>query len=127
MADKKHYTLTRLAESDLQQARRWSLGRWGKELTRQYFADLHRAAEHAATHWQSLSTREDIAGDTGLCVHPVREHYLVYLPVVNQHIVVVAVIRQSRDVPEILGRAEFIIRREVTGVRESIERGEIKL
>ena len=74
-------------------------------------------------NYRSLSNRDDLTGDTGLSVHPVREHYLVYLPVVDQHIVIVAVIRQSRDVPEILGKAEFMIRREITEIREKIQRG----
>jgi len=75
----------------------------------------------------SLSNRDDLSGDTGLPVHPVREHYLVYLPVADQHIVIVAVVRQSRDVPEILGRAEFMIRREVMEIRGKIEHGELNL
>jgi len=78
-------------------------------------------------NYHSLSKRDDLSGDTGLSVHPVREHYLVYLPVAEQHIVIVAVVRQSRDVPKILGRAEFMIRREVMGIREEIERGELHL
>jgi len=127
MAGEKHYTLTRLAESDLHEARHWSLSRWGRQLTQQYFSDLHQAAEYAAMNYRSLSKRDDLSGDTGLSVHPVREHYLVYLPVAEQHIVIVAVVRQSRDVPEILGKAEFMIRREVMEIREKIERGELHL
>jgi len=127
MAGKKRYTLTRLAESDLHAARHWSLSRWGRELTRQYFSDLHQAAEYVAMNYRSLSERDALSGDTGLSVHPVREHYLVYLPVADQHIVIVAVVRQSRDVPEILGRAEFMIRREVAEIREKIECGELSL
>ncbi len=78
-------------------------------------------------NYRSLRKRDDLSGDTGLFVHSVREHYLVYLPVDEQHIVIVAVVRQSRDVPEILGRAEFMIRREVMEIREKIERGELHL
>jgi len=78
-------------------------------------------------NYRSLSERDDLSGDTGLSVHPVREHYLVYLPVADQHIVIVAVVRQLRDVPEILGKAEFMIRREVMEIREKIERGELHL
>jgi len=127
VAGKKHYTLTKLAESDLYVTRHWSLSRWGRKLTRQYFSDLHKAAEYAAKNYRSLSKRNDLSGDTGLFVHPVREHYLVYLPVADQHIVNVAVIRQSRDAPEILGGAEFMIRREVMEIREKIECGELHL
>ena len=87
IAEKKRYLLTRLAESDLHEARLWSLSRWGRKLTREYFSDLHGGAEYVAIHHHRLSSREDLTGDTGLSIHPIREHYLVYLPVADQYII----------------------------------------
>ncbi len=127
MLEENHYVLTRLAELDLHQARAWSLIRWGRKLTREYFSDLHQAAEYIVAHHQALNSREDLTGDTGLSIHPVREHYLIYLPVGDQHIVIVAVIRQSRNIPQILGRAAFMIRREVIEIKNRIKRGELLL
>jgi len=124
---KKHYILTRLAESDLYNARLWSQSRWGRKLTSEYFSDLHEAAEYVATHHHRLSNREDLTGETGLSIHPVREHYLVYLPVADEFIIIAAVIRQSRDVPRILGKSEFAIRRQVVEIKDSIEHGELIL
>ena len=66
MLDKKHYVLTARAESDLYDAKIWSLSRWGRSLTREYFGDLHEAAEYVASHHPSLSAREGLTGDTGL-------------------------------------------------------------
>jgi len=127
MPDEKHYVLTRLAEFDLHEAKAWSLTRWGRKLTREYFSDLHKAAEYVAIHHHALNSREDLMGDTGLSIHPIREHYLIYLPVGDQNIIIVAVIRQSRDVPKVLGRAEFMIRREVIDIKNRINRGELSL
>ena len=127
MSGKKHYILTRLAESDLYDAKTWSLSRWGSKLTQTYFSDLHEAAEYIALHHHKLKNREDLTGQTGLSIHPVREHYLVYLPINDQCIIIVAVIRQSRDVPQILGKAEFMIRREVMEIRRRINCGELSL
>ena len=127
MSGKEHYLLTRRAERDLHDARAWSLAHWGRKLTREYFSDLHQAAEYVATHHQVLNSREDLTGDTGLSIHPVREHYLIYLPVGDQHIIIVTVIRQSRDIPQILGKAEFMIRREVIEIKNSIQRGDLCL
>jgi len=127
MSGKKHYILTRLAESDLYDAKTWSLSRWGSKLTQTYFSDLHEAAEYIALHHHTLKNREDLTGHTGLSIHPVREHYLVYLPINDQCIIIVAVIRQSRDVPQILGKAEFMIRREVMEIKRRINCGELSL
>ncbi len=123
----RHYVLTHRAELDLREARAWSLARWGSKLTRVYFGDLHKAAEYVATHHQALSNREDLTGDTGLFIHPVREHYLIYLPVDDGQIIIVAVLRQSRDAPQILGKAAFMIQREVKEIKRRIHCGELSL
>jgi len=127
MPEQRHYVLTRLAEYDLHEARAWSLARWGSKLTRAYFEDLHQAAEYVATHHQALSCRDDLTGDTDLAVHPVREHYLIYIPIGDEQIIIVAVIRQSRDIPQILGNATFMIQREVSEIKKRIKRGELSL
>ncbi len=54
MPKRKHYTLTALAEADLRAAKKWSLSRWGKNLTQHYFSDLHDTAEHIGQHHTSF-------------------------------------------------------------------------
>lgn len=124
---RKHYILTARAEADLREARTWSLARWGKLLTRQYFEDLHNAAEYVAENHPARSDRRDLTGGTGLYVHSVREHYLVYEPLNRRSILLVAVIRQGRDMPAILQKWVGSIRRELADIRARIDRGEIKV
>lgn len=69
--------------------------------------------------------RHDLAGGTPLLLHPVREHYLVYEPLDGQRVVIVAVIRQQRDVPAILQKWAAPIRRELTELRAAIDDGKI--
>jgi len=127
MSDKKHYLLTLGAEADFREAKQWSLTRWGKALTQEYFSDLDNAAEYIAEHHQSLRCREDLTGDSGLFIHPVREHYLIYLPIDNHAIIIVAVIRQSRNVPEILAKSAFMIHREIEEIKALLKTGKLKL
>jgi len=127
MPERGHYILTRCAENDLHEAKAWSQHRWGKTLTQEYFSDLHQASEYVALNHPNLKSREDLTGDTGLSIHPVREHYLIYLPVAANQIIIVAVMRQSRDIPKILGKAAFMIRRAVADILNRIEQGDILL
>jgi len=127
MADRKRYLLILSAESDLRQTKQWSQVRWGKELTREYFADLNHAAEYVATHYESLHDRENLTGDTGLLIHPVREHYFIYMPVDKHDVMIVSVLRQSRNIPEILKKTVFKIRREVQEIQALLASGELKL
>ena len=99
MPKRRYYTLTATAEADLRAAKVWSRSRWGKNLTKKYFTDLHNAAKYIAQHHASLNEQECLTANTGLAIHPVREHYIVYVPIADDHIVIVAFIRQSRDVP----------------------------
>ncbi len=119
------YVLTARAAADLREARTWSRARWGKELTRQYFDDLHLGAQFIAENHRTVLGRQDLSGGTALLVYPVREHYLVYEPLDERFIAIVAVIRQGRDLPSILQKWSVPIRRELLEIRARIERREI--
>ncbi len=119
------YVLTVRAEADLREARTWSRARWGSELTNRYFQDLHEGAQYIAENHTSFRNRHELAGGTALCLYPVREHYIVYEPLTEKLIAIVAVIRQRRDIPAILRKWAAPIRRELTEIRARIERREI--
>ena len=110
---KRSYILTKTAEFDFRSARDWSLKRWGKSITQQYFKDLHEGAESIAKNHFELADGIDITGSKELLVWPIREHYIVYISYRDHKIIIVALIRQSRDVPAILGKNRFLIEREL--------------
>jgi len=114
------YVLTARAAQDLREARAWSLARWGKPLTDQYFADLHAGAQLISDNHASLRKRDELAAGTGLFLYPVREHYIVYEPIDANCTVIVAVIRQGRDVPSILRKWGLQIRTELAEIRARI-------
>ena len=124
---RKSYLLTARAAADLREARAWSRARWGKELTDRYFEDLHEGAQYIAENHASLRDRHELAGGTALRLYPVREHYIVYEPLAPRVVAIVAVIRQSRDIPAILQKWAAPIRLELMEVRSKIERGEVRV
>jgi plasmid stabilization system protein ParE len=124
---RRSYVLTARAAADLREARAWSRARWGKELTNSYFEDLHTGAQYIAKNHASFPDRHELAGGTALLLYPVREHYIVYEPLATGFIVVVAVIRQGRDIPAILQKWAAPIRRELLEVRGMIARGEMRI
>lgn len=124
---RKSYVLTARAAADLREARVWSRARWGKELTNRYFEDLHAGAEYIAENYASFRDRQELAGGTALLLYPVREHYFVYEPLGPRFIVIVAVVRQGRDIPAILQKWAAPIRRELIEIRDKIERGAIRI
>ena len=119
------YVLTARAAADLREARAWSRARWGKELRSRYFDDLHEGAQYIAENQTALRGRQELSAGTSLLVYPVREHYIVYEPLAERFIAIVAVIRQGRDIPAILQKWSAPIRRELLEIRAKIERGEI--
>ncbi len=123
---RRRYVLTAKAAADLREARVWSQARWGKELTRRYFQDLHEGVQHIAENHGMFRARHELAGGgSALHVYPVREHYIVYEPLRDRFIAVVAVIRQGRDVPAILQKWAAPIRRELLEIRAGIADGSI--
>jgi plasmid stabilization system protein ParE len=122
---RQRYVLTARAASDLREAQIWSRARWGRQLTRRYFEDLHRGALFIAENHLSLARRHGLAGGTTLSLYPLREHYIVYEPLDDACIAIVAVIRQGRDVPAILRRWAAPIRAELVDIRKRIARGQL--
>lgn len=120
------YVLTPGAADDIRDIADWSLERWGKERTLQYLTDLHEGLEYLCENFKAVEknrTREDLSGGTGLLLHPVGKHYIVYVPIDEKSIAVAAVIRQGRDIPSILQKDGYSIRRELEEISDRIARG----
>lgn len=118
-----NYFLTTGAAHDIREIGDWSLERWGKERTVQYLTELHERLEYIAANFktfESNNTRADLSGDSGLLLYPVNKHYIVFLPIGERSIAVAAVIRQGRDIPSILQKDGFTIRRELQEIRDKI-------
>lgn len=95
------------------------MARWGEKQTRAYFADLHKGANDLARNYAKYPRREELSGGTGLRLYLVREHYLVFEPLGKDKIAIVAVIRQSRDIPAVLRKGKHVIARELSVLREN--------
>ncbi len=118
----RNYILTEIAESDFREARQWSLSRWGKELTKQYFSDLHACAESLSRNPARSTFMFQVSAAVELKIHPVREHYVVYVPIDSNRIAIVALIRQIRDVPAILNANSFMIQRQLKKITENVRK-----
>ena len=114
----KNYVLTPTARRHLREAKAWSCAKWGDELTTKYFHDLEKAAQFIAENYHKFTTREELTGDSGLCLYPVREHYIVYEPLGEKLIAIAAVIRMGRDIPTLLNKNAYLIKRELTEIRK---------
>ena len=108
----RNYVLTSTARRHLREAKAWLRSKWGDELTKQYFSDLEKAAQFIAENYQKLT------GDSGLCLYPVREHYIVYEPLGDKRIAIAAFIRMGRDILSLLKKNAYVIKRELTAIRK---------
>ena len=122
-SQKSHYILTETAARDFRQVRQWSLSRWGKSLTKQYFTSIHNSAEKLGQHQGSFGEISGLIDEvnTKLKVYPIREHYLVYMPLDKELIAIVALIRQTRDVPAIIEANSFKISRELKVIYQQLK------
>lgn len=123
---KRRYFLTPGAVKDIRDIGNWSFERWGKETTLKYLAELHQGLEFIATHFETFKSNKTLAhlsGGTGLMIYPIKEHYVVYVPIGKKVIAVATVIRQGRDIPSLLKNSDFSIRRELKEIRDNVENG----
>lgn len=119
----EQYAFTQEAWDNLHEAIAWSKARWGQRLTNQYIDDLHAGFCRLASDHGKLPSREELTVDTGLSIYPIREHYVVFEPVGEQQIIIVALIHQVRDVPAVLRGKSWRIKRELKAVRQAFAEG----
>ncbi|MFT4959634.1 MAG: hypothetical protein ACI92Z_000710 [Paracoccaceae bacterium] len=74
-----------------------------------------------ALHHKSLAKKDHLTGTTGLGIYAIREHYLIYVPLHAKQIAIVALIRQTRDLPTILKSNSFKIRQKIENLGDGIE------
>jgi len=117
----KYYTLTARADKDLAELKAWSGARWGDELTQRYMADIHKGVERIAKSYKTLRSRSEFSAGTDLSIYPVREHYIIFYPTAKEHIVIVAVLRQGRDIPGILRANSVDIDRALKKIRSKVQ------
>jgi Arc/MetJ-type ribon-helix-helix transcriptional regulator/plasmid stabilization system protein ParE len=70
--------LSSIAVSHLREHKRWSIARFGQAITKKYFEDLDKAFQYIADHYASLPARKELTGDSGLGIHPIREHFVIF-------------------------------------------------
>jgi len=108
----RRYFLSGIAVNHLRAHKRWSMARFGHAITKKYFEDLDKAFQYIADHCASLPARKDLTGDSGLCIHPVREHYVIFLPL-RDGVHIVDVLRQTQDVLNIIRQSAERFEREI--------------
>ncbi len=111
-----YYILTPTARGHLREAKAWSHGRWGKQLTKEYFYELEKAAIFIAENHTKLANNKHPPSNQGLGIYPVREHYIVFVVLEKNKIAIVDFIRQGRDIPSILNKYGLIIQRELKNI-----------
>lgn len=116
----KNYLLTLTAERDFRNAKAWSLSRWGKESTKLYFIDLHNCAKRIASQAALSATTIKLDSTPELHTHPIREHYLVYIITGAKQMIIIALIRQTRDVPALLKCSSYQVQRQLKEIRNKL-------
>ena len=126
----RNYVLTPGAVDDIREIADWSSEHWGKERTVKYLAESHEGLEYIAANFkvfEKSEARSNLSGGTGLLLYPVNKHFIAFIPIGEQSIAVAAVIRQGRDIPAILQKDGFAIRRDLKEINDKIARGLITL
>lgn len=121
------YTLTKGAEADLDDIYRKSVELFGHAQTNKFLIELERAAEFAADNIGKIQTRAHLTGDSGLSLYPVNNHFIAYRPVADNHIVIIALFRQSRDIPSFVMAEAEKFKADFAEIEQKIKMGKIIL
>lgn len=106
------FFLSPTAIAHLRNHKRWSLAHFGHATTKKYFQDLDQGLQFIADNHERISKHSELAGESTLSIYPVREHYVVFVPLIDG-VHIVDVIGQAQDIPNILGENTALFQREL--------------
>jgi toxin ParE1/3/4 len=119
------YYLTPTAADDLREIGRRTADEWGNRQAQKYLDELRRGFERIAEYHKTFVNRDDMNGGTGLSLYHVGKHYVVYVPLTDNVVIIASLVYHSRDIPNHLKEIGFEIRRDLQTILEQIARGEI--
>ena len=93
------YSITLEAAHHLRDIARWGADRWGVAQARSYLEDIRRGFEFIAQRPHAISQRSRLTGPGNLRLHRVRNHYVVFAFVTDDHIAIAGVLHERMDVP----------------------------
>jgi plasmid stabilization system protein ParE len=108
----RNYFLSPTAIKHLRGHKRWSLEQFGYDTTKKYFQDMDKGFQYIADNYERFPSRSELTGDSGLSIYPVREHYVVFVPM-NDGIHIADVLGQAQDIPNILRENAAIFQHEL--------------
>ena len=112
------YFLSPHAIGRLRNHKKWFLERFGHATTKQYFQDMDEGFQYIADNYERFPSRFELAGESGLSIYPVREHYVVFVPM-GDGIHIADILGQTQDIPNILSDNAAIFQREIAQLKPS--------
>lgn len=94
----------------------------GRRIDRAVFSELHDCVESLSRNPGRSTSMDQVPDVAEPKIHPVRGHYLVYVPIDGICIVNVGLIRQTQNVSEIVNANGFTIQRQLKEIAESIQK-----
>lgn len=73
---------------------------------------MDKGFQYIADNYERFPSRPELTGESGLSIYPVREHYVVFVPM-NDGIHIANVLGQAQDIPNILSENAAIFQREL--------------
>ena len=105
------YFLSPTAINHLRDHKKWSLERFGHATTKKYFQDMDKGFQYIADNYERFPLRSELTGESGIYIYPVREHYVVFVPM-SDGVHIADVLGQAQDIPNVLSENAAIFQRE---------------
>ena len=93
------YSITPEAARHLRDIARWSADRWGAARARLYIEDLRAGFAFIAGKPQAIPGRSRLTGPADLRLYRVRQHYIVFASVAEDHVAIIGILHERMDVP----------------------------
>lgn len=116
------YHITPLAGEHMRSIARDGIRRWGIAQALAYTEQLERGVQHIADRHHALPERAKLTGASGLRLHRVGRHYIVFIVLTPDHVAITSVLHDHMDVPARLREMQALTDKQVGDVRAELLR-----
>jgi plasmid stabilization system protein ParE len=120
------YHITPLAGEHMRNIAREGIRRWGIAQALAYAEQLERGFQHIADRHDAFPKRPRLTGASGLRLHRVGRHYIVFVVLTPDHVAITAVLHDHMDVPARLREVQSLTEQQVGDIRAGLLRSMMK-
>lgn len=116
------YRMAKIAMADLRRIAMDTRRQWGKDQALKYVAEMQEGFQHIADRHDALPQHSRLTGASKLRLHRIASHYICYLIMTPDLIIITGMLHERMDIPARLRELQTLTENDIGDLRAKLLR-----